>query len=98
MGYVMSEGLEDDHAWGEGRDLQRGTCGLFEGVVPVITWRDYIHVCVIYFSVYLLQNMEIVILITTEGIQQHGVCVCVYTHTYIHTYTHTQNWRENFYQ
>jgi hypothetical protein len=90
----MSEGLEDDHTWGEGRDLQGGTCGLFEGAVPVIARRDYVHVNVICFFVFLLQNMEIVILITIEGIQQHGVCiyVCIYT------LTHPQNWRENFYQ
>ena len=41
----MSESMEDDHAWGEGRDLQRGTCGLFEGALPVITWRDYVKPC-----------------------------------------------------
>ena len=41
----MSENLEGDHAWGEGRDLRRDTCGFFEGAVPVITWRDCVKPC-----------------------------------------------------
>jgi hypothetical protein len=41
----------------------------------------HVHVQVIYFSVNLLQDMEIVILITIKRIQQHR----------IHTHTHTQN-------
>jgi hypothetical protein len=34
---------------------------------------DYVHVHVIYFSINLLQDMEIVTLITIKGIQQPSV-------------------------
>ena len=42
------------------------------------------------FSVNLLQAMEIVILITIKGIQQHRIYIYIYIYIYVCIYMHTR--------
>jgi len=49
----------------------------FEKDATSVTWQKIpiFHVHVIYFSINLLQDMEIVVLITIKGMQQHRVYI-----------------------
>jgi hypothetical protein len=59
------------------------------------SYRNCVHdVHVIYFSVNLLQDMDIFILITIKeysNIDYIYIYIYIYTHTHTHTHTHTQN-------